>query len=184
MAAPSAARITHLAGKLCQDPTDLSTAYPHGGTALGIVRAGEWRFSLRTFAVTAEERGSSPVRAYYTGESGVLAVVARELDNDMLTALFVGASAGGTTGRTGVDVDVETASTRAGQEITDMKILFSPIAKTDHAIYLPRAVPMVDEAAKVNLRVNADVGVLCLFMATPDDQGRSAIVRPIQDITL
>ena len=67
MATAATRNILRIPGRLCVGPTDLTTAFPHGGTALGVTRALEFRFGYRTYNATAEEFGGVTTRAYYTG---------------------------------------------------------------------------------------------------------------------
>ena len=39
MSTPNARDVLHVPGRLVKNPTSLSLVFPHGGTALGIVRA-------------------------------------------------------------------------------------------------------------------------------------------------
>ena len=70
--------ILRIPGRLVINPTNLNSAFPHGGTELGLTRDAEMRFGITTSLVTAEEWGQAPVEAVYTGESAVFAAVWKE----------------------------------------------------------------------------------------------------------
>src|SRR3972149_495263 len=94
MVAPNARSIIRVPGRLIADPTDLSAAYPYGGTELGIVRDAEFRFGVKTKLVTAEEWGGQVVEGFYAGESCVFIAVMRGYDNDMIGQVFMSTGLG------------------------------------------------------------------------------------------
>lgn len=185
MAAPSAKNTLQLPGKLCKDPTDLSADFPHGGTALGLVRAVKWRPRRAYFPVEAEEFGTV-VEAIYSGDSAVLVCVARELDSDYLSSIFLNTAAGSTTGRRVVSGRPATDDVRAGTSLEgqSVKLYYSPDNAKDHGLLFFRAVPMVDVAAEIDLGLNQEAGILCVWQATPDDSGRTYDLGPREDLTL
>jgi len=182
MSAPVAQHIDHVPGYLCADPTDLSAAFPHGGTALGVCRDQRFRPGTRHFPVVAEEFGQV-VEGVYVGQSGVFVAVMRQLDDDMLLKMFRGAAAG-TSGRTLVGADETDDADRAGIAPTPVVLYFSPLSDTQPGIILYRAVPLVDQAAEINGRLDDDVGTAVMFLATPDDQGRSYAIGLRGDLSL
>jgi hypothetical protein len=183
VANPSSARLYGIPGRLCKDPTDLSAEYPHGGTALGTFKDFGWRPRRGAFTVHAEEFGCE-VDAVWTGESGILACVARELDNDFLAAVFLDTLAGATTGRRVVRGRVNTDGFRAGTELASLaaKLYYSPDDPNAHGILLYRAIPLIDAAAEINLKLREEVGLLCLWQATPDSEGRVVRIGPRGDL--
>lgn len=186
MVTPAPARILALRGRLCKDPTDLSAAFPHGGTALGTVKDGEWRPSRRYFKVEAEEYGQA-VETIYQGESGVLAVVSRDMDSDFLQATFSPTEEGAATGRRVLYGDVKSEDSRAGRKEGDelaAVVYFSPFSDQQPGVLLYRAVPMIEQAVRINLTLRDDVGLLCMFLATPDESGRTYKIGPRGDLDL
>ncbi len=94
MALSSPDRIFKLAGRLVSGATDLTAAFPHGGTELGNVRDAEFRPIQKTSLVTNEGWGGQASEVVYMGESAILAVVLRGYDIDAWLACFPNAAAG------------------------------------------------------------------------------------------
>lgn len=186
MSAPRAEASTNIVGRLVKDPTDLTAAFPYGGTALGLVRDAEWIVGTRNFKVVSEVLGS-PVEAVYARQSVVLSCVAREFDSDFLSSTFLSTAAGGTTGRRIVQSRPrDAAKDMPGRSLEDLaaKIYFAPLDEKAHGLILYRALPLIDEAAPVNLQLRSEVGILCLWQATPDDTDRVYDVGPREDISV
>ena len=53
-------RVLHLPGRICKSPTNLALDFPHGGTALGLVRDRRWR---RLQATRRKRENSRTARA-------------------------------------------------------------------------------------------------------------------------
>ena len=183
MADARAHRVTRAPGRLVLNPIDLSKAYPHDGTGLGMTRDVAWHPHQENFEVIAEEY-ACVVEAAYVGESGVLSCVVREMDNDLLATVFVDTVVGATTGRNVVQQRVTTEDVRPGQLLDGVAIYFSPDNKLHHGVLLYRAVPMLDAAAAINYRLDEDIGLAVVFRATPDATGRPFQVGPREDLTL
>lgn len=186
MAQPNAARLSGIPARLCKDPTDLALDFPHGGVALGTTRNHAWRPERRSFPIRAEEFGGIAVGHVWTGESGVLACVARELDSDYLAAVFLDTVAGGTTARRVVRGRATTDGFRAGSSLASLActLYLSPDDPNAHGLLLYRAEPLIDAAAEVNFRLREEVGLLCLWAATPDSQGRLYQIGARGDLSL
>src|SRR5688500_3826453 len=98
MATANVRNILRLRGRLCFNPTNLATAFPHGGTALGLTRSGVFHLGMKTVLNEAEEWGGIVSKAWYAGEKPFLAAVLREFDNDAIGAVFPNTGAGTVTG--------------------------------------------------------------------------------------
>lgn len=179
--------IRGMTGYLCSGPTDLTLPFPHGGTALGEVRDMEFRWGIRTRFVTAEEYGGQIVAGIpYVGQSDVLACVLRTWDDDALAAVFP-YTAVGVTGHRAIKVDVKTDVVRAGGLDTARvaKICFSPSSPDQHRfIVLHRAMPLVDESARLQLRLDEEIGIAVVFRGLPDANGLVSSVALRKDVTL
>lgn len=178
--------IRGMTGRLCSGPTNLTLDFPHGGTALGEVRDMEFRWGIRTRLVTAEEYGGQVVEGIYAGETDVLACVLRTWDDDALAAVFP-YSAAGNTGHRAIKADVKTDVVRAGSLATARaaKICFSPDSPDQHRfIVLHRAMPLVDESARLQLRLDEEIGIAVVFRGLPDASGLVSTVALRKDVTL
>lgn len=172
MAQGSVRDILRVPGQLCLDPTDLSIDFPHGGTAIGIVRDIEFRYGIRTGLVTAEEWGSTPVETVFSGESAVLACVLREWDDDAINSIFLNTTV--TTGfaeRRSVISRAATDGKRAGALLSSKSsiVCFSPLALNDHPMLIVRkGIPLVDESAMLQASLAEEFGVAVVWQAIPD----------------
>ena len=178
--------IRGLTGWLCHTPTNLLADFPHGGTAIGEVRDAELRWGIRTRLITAEEYGGQVVESIYTGESAVLACVLRGFDDDALSAIWP-TSAAGSTGHRLLKQDVVTNEKRPGSFMSSraVKLCFSPRAVDQHRfVVLFRAIPMVEETARLQLRLDEEVGLAVMFRGLPASDGRVYECGLRKDVTL
>jgi len=205
MSASDVRKILRIAGKLCINPTDISDTaqFPYGGTALGVTRAAEFRFGIKTALVTAEEWGQAPVESVYTGEVAVFAFVLREFDNDAIATLFPNTAVGATSGDRVIEGRVDGVGVnRAGYLLSDkaVSLLFAPqVDKTTTTpgsttfipydlqpmIYVRKAIPMVEEASMLQLSLAEEVGIGVVFQGIPDGgTGKVYEVGKRGDLTL
>ena len=185
MTAPLPANIARVPGRLILTPTSLSTSAPHGGTYLGVTRDQELRVGAKYHMETAEEWGGAPARVFYVGSGkAVFACVMRSFDKDAM-ALLPETSTGAVTQDTSIAPDVNSDSTRAGRSLSGSLIMFSPIAlETQPVVILYNAVPMWDEAARLQLSIKAEMAPALMFACMPDSQGRTYFVGKIADGSL
>lgn len=169
MANPTPSDILKVSGRLCSAPTDLSTAYPHGGTALGTVGKAQYDFAIGTRAIKAEELGTT-VEVLYTGEEGIFSCVLRGWDRDALANVFLDTAAGSTTGRRIVQGRTQVDTVRAGSRLSPNAVLlyFSPRNSQHPGILIYQAIPMPEQAARVNATLNTEVQIAAQWRITPD----------------
>lgn len=171
-------------GFLCADPTDLSTPFPHGGTALGMVADILFQTRVLHAPVTAEEFGGEPVEWIGGGEVAVLGCIARGMDNDMLQKIFLNTTVGSSSGSRVVS---NPGTKRAGslRSSDSFVLLFSPKDTTRHrGILVYNAVPMLDESAELQLSINEEIGIACLFQGIRDSSDRIYSMARLEDLTL
>ena len=186
MSTPDVGNIIQVPGRLSHSPTSLSTAYPHGGTAIGLVGRIDLRPAAAAVLVTAEEFGGVVSDAVYGGEDWILRVTLREvLDADALAAVFpiyVAGAAGGAILRADAN-----SSVRAGSYLGDLAkvILFTPDNADQHPwLIVRRGVPAIDEAASIPLRANEEAAIRLAWHCTPDSAGKQFEFGRRRDITL
>ena len=190
MAAPSALQALNNVGKLSAalagQTFDFTTAYPHGGTALGLVRDIKLQRTEGRELITAEEFGVEVVDEVYTGEAWLLAFALRGFDDDAVGAIFPNTSTGTLAKRTGIDypgTSTVAGNLRSGDAI---KVLFTPDDTANHhAVYLPNAIPGVSEELEIPLGRTSEVLILCGFRALRDGAtaGRAVQVQLLEDLT-
>lgn len=176
MATANVRNIIRLRGRLCWNPTDLLTDFPHGGTALGLTRSGIFHLGVKTTLNKAEEWGGVVSKAYYSGEEPFLAAVLRELDNDALSAIFPNTAAGSVTGDRVITLSPgDDTLNRAGYDLTGKqgKLLFSPSNPDRHPfILLYNAIPAVQETTELQLSMAHELGIGVVWWAGVDSSDR------------
>jgi len=186
MATGNVRNILRLRGRLCYGATNLTTDYPHGGTALGLVRDMIFNFGAKTTLSTAEEWGGVVSKAFYTGERPFLAAVLRDFDNDSLNAIFPNTTAGSSSGDRYVTYGPGASGVnRPGYDLTNkqIKLVFSPTAADRHPfIILYYAIPALEETAALNLSLSQEVGIGVAFWGGVDSSGRTYAIGKREDI--
>lgn len=170
MASPDPMGVRRIPARVCANPTDLSIDFPHGGTALGEVRAITFRPEVRTSFVTAEEYAGAVVEAVYAGEAAVLALALRDFDPAAIAAIFPNASTG-LAGGPLIAQDVTGDSVRGGRLLSGraLKLYVSPNAiDADPGLYLPRACPYVEKTAALRWGWPEEWSTPVVFVALPD----------------
>lgn len=174
-------------GRLVANPADLTVAFPYSGTELGTVRDIVVRPG-RAFELIPEEAfGPEPIDALDLGESWVLTVGLRSLDPDALAKAFAATSTGPTSGK--ADVAYPGGTFRAGtlRSSSAIKLLFVPEDVNRHPmVYFPKALPLIDATAEIQLSLASEVVLAAQFIAVRDDSTppRTALVRRKEDLTL
>lgn len=171
-------------GSLCIDPTDLTAAFPHGGTALGVVRDEEFRPGMIERVNRSEFMGSA-VEVYQTGQDPIFVCVLRQWDDDALSAAWPDVDTSGTNPM--IRGRVSTNAARAGLKLSSkaVALCFSPRAlDTDRFIVLYKAIPVIQEGASIVVNLGAEVGIGMMWRGIPDATGRLYDIGTRTDITL
>lgn len=186
MASPSTKNVLRIPSRLAWNPTNLSTAYPHGGTALGLARAIAWKPGIHARPITAEEWGGITVEAVYAGSTVLLSAVLREWDRDAISTIFLDSAAGGTTARRVARGRETTESYRAGTSLASKAgvLLVSPESSQHPAIILYRAIPIPDVAAEIRMALSEEFGFPVLFHGTPNGSGDTHRIGLLSDLSL
>ena len=188
MSAPDVRDVLRVPGKLVINPTDITAAFPHGGTEIGLVRDSQLRFGYRTDLVHAEEWGGQPVESVYCGEVALFAAVLREWDDDALSNVFPNTGTGAISGNRTILGRVSGGSfNRAGYLLSGKSFVlcFSPRSVDRHPMVIVRkAIPMVEETALLQLSLAEELGIGVVFQAIPDSSGRLYDVGKRGDLTL
>jgi len=176
--------ILRVAGRLCKDPTDLSAAFPHGGTALGLVASVEFTPVMARAEIRAEEYGGEIIEIVEQAERVVFVCVARGYDSDMLSTIFRDTATGSGTGGLVVTND----STRRGGELgsaSTVKLLYSPKDTEQHpALLIYKAVPLTDPTIQLQMSIGEELGVAAVFTGIRDGSGRLYQWGRLEDLTV
>ena len=190
MTTPNLANMLRVPGKLSHGPTSLSTAYPHGGTALGVFGKVDVLIPEPAFPIVAEEWGGLVVDAIDMGGQFALDATLREvLDPDALGRIFPCYAAGASGGPTLTGRPTASAQ-RAGQRLGVLLgcvLLFTPESPDDHPfVIIRRAVPAVQDTAKLALRAGAggEMGLPVRWYMTPDVNGKTWDFGRRRELTL
>lgn len=189
MAAPITRRSWRIPGKLVKDPTDLTAAYPYGGTELGLVGREELRFRATHAPLTAEEWGEQVYEVIHGGTSLVFACELRGFDQDLVATVFPDTADGSkiiTDTREKI-IRFRATTSQAGSKLGDSSfaLLFVPDdTKTKPGVLLYDAVPVIAEEAVIGLDPEREVTISVLFYARPDGTDRVGEIAPVKDMTL
>ena len=166
---------------------NLDTAYPHGGTALGLLRDVQVRRSEGRFDVVGEEFGQEIVDQVYLAESWVLAFALRGMDDDALGAVFPNTFTGSVTKNKGIAYPGSSLTPGTLRSGSAVKVLFTPDDTDNHnAVYFPNAIPQVTETINVDFVRASELMIACAFRAlrAGSTQGRLCQIARLKDISL
>lgn len=178
--------VQRIAARICANPTTSppTDAFPHGGTALGMTQDLVWRPNLRRGLIRYEEYGAEVGDVIVSSESGVLGLLARGGDDDMLSRIFQDTTTGSVSRRTLIEYP---GATRAGALGTDRSfaLLVSPLDTKNHrAMYLPNAVPLLEETGELLFALRQEHVIPAIFLAVRDGSGPAYQYGFLEDITL
>lgn len=186
MAAADLASILNNPGRLCHTPTSTSTAFPHGGTAIGATKEVVCTSVQGRKEIRDEGFGQEIHDIIWTGENWAIACVLRQWDADAVSILFPNTSAGTVTQQRMV-VGVTTTNNRPGLRLRSLakKILFSPLDPDRvPAVLFYAAVPMPRETEELNLSLDKRFEVGAVFAALRHDTLGTYQVGFLKDLTL
>lgn len=146
MATQDKYRIFNVKGKLAFGVTDMSTAYPHGGTALGYTSACVFAPNIISQPLIGMEFGEGAFQVIRTEGSGVFTAVLRQWDNDALNLHWPSTSLSN-----GERVITNTTSYQALRASAGVALAFTPDEPTHPGIIMYNAIPAMPA---VELRFN------------------------------
>ena len=187
MSAATALQAMRVPGALAVGPTNLSTAFPHGGTALGLVRAVIVRRRELRFDVTAEEYGGAIVDTLYRGEEWSLVFELRGWDNDAISALFPNTTLPTVSGERTIQFPQTTKIGGVLQGASAVKLIFTPEDQARHrAVYFRSAIPLLAEEVDMRHARAEEMTVAAGFRALRDGvtANSSVQVALVEDLTL
>lgn len=185
MSAPAPETVRRLKGRLVAAPTSLSTAYPHGGTELGFVSNGRFIPNVNRKEIRAEEFGQKRVEIAVAGDGDpVLLAVLRNYDLALLQRVFPSVSVGTSSNEAVIEFDANEDSILIGAD-RGFVLFFSPDnVDLDPAILFYNALPLVQEAAELQLTINAEFSIAVAFLGAPDASFRDARIGKREDLVL
>lgn len=184
MAAEDLSRIRRVPGRLSIGPTSLVTAYPHGGTAVGVVNDIAIEVVETTVPITAEEYGTEVVDVLYTGTRWGIAALLRQVpDDDVIQRVFPSTVVGAVTGARVVQ---HPGTTRAGTLLSAnvFVLMFTPDDPRAPHVIFHRVIPQLAERVVISLALNREVALAVSFTAIRAADGRAVSIGDIQDLVL
>lgn len=184
MASPDVSRVINAPGRVCFSPSSLSSAFPHGGTAIGTTRAGKMRHFGAYHPITDEAFGVEVRATVWCGENLALAMVLRECDDDALGLMFPNTATGTTSQH---KVVASPGSNRPGLLLAEKAVvlLFSPDdPERVPALLLYKAEPRFEEVTEYDLALNKRLETVVVFTATRDSSDRIWKRGMLKDLSL
>lgn len=172
MTTPNVRDLMVVPGKLSYGPSDLATAYPHGGTALGLTKGvivSIGSHFTEEAAITAEEYGGEIVDAVQQRDFIVVTSVLHSWDKDALALVFPNTAEGGVSARRLV---TGPGSVRAGSKLSARAqvLVFTPDDEDHMPMWtLHKAIPAIDEAVDLNAALDEELGVGIAFWGIRDN---------------
>lgn len=173
MSAETLQNLLYSTGRLVINPTDLTAAYPFGGTELGFIQDTFVEPTQVTVPVRAEEWGNVVVDTIDGGRGYILGANVRGGDDDAMSTFFPKTVVGSATGRRNIR-ETTTGAPRAGSlgSARTVDLVFAPDDLRNHRmVQIPRAIPLIDESASLAHQLSTEQIIGVLFMAIPDATG-------------
>lgn len=185
MTTPSALQALRVPGQLAVGPfSDLTAAWPHGGTGLGLTGPARFRRARTRRPIRAEEYGGAPVDVVEGAIVWSVAFPMRGWDPDGVQKLFPGYFTGSSGGLVGLREKPNT--TRAGVlgSARAVQLLFTPLDADRHrGVFLYRAIPWEAQELDIDFGHDPEQVLLAGFLAVPDASDRLIEVQLLEDMT-
>lgn len=161
--------LSHLvACKVSYGCTDLTAAWPHGGTGLGLTSSIYLKVP-GAYAPILREEDNAPDRVIYLGGPLVLGGRLENWDNDVLANVFPSS----TTVNGDRVLQWPGSGTQPGGAISPLsKLVVTPEDPTKPGVIIYSAVPLVQNAEEIRLSAKSFLFVPVVFLAIPDSNGR------------
>lgn len=186
MATPSPCNIAQVWGRLSHSPTDLSLAYPHGGTAIATCDKPTVFWTQEPFEIRSHAFGGAVSDVIYAGEDCILKTELREiLDPAALAAIFPIYTTG-LLGGVVLRADANSAA-RSGTLLGALAkvIVFTPFNIDKHPfLIVRRGVPALQETAKLVFSSMEEARIPVQWYMTPDSNGKQYEFGKRTEITL
>jgi len=180
-------------GRLVVSPTNLATAFPHGGTSLGFTEDGIiLRPNIGLFPLRARDFGSETYEWLYTGCSIEAECELPQWDNDSLQRAFPGGltAAGATSANRVIQYPGTLAQGSLIGEAAAVSLLFSPEDLTEDKVVLARRALIAlqtDAEQMFKRQANTTLQLMIGFIRDPNhatDATKTMQVGDRRDITI
>lgn len=191
MASPDTTKSLMVTGQLAYGCTDLATAWPHGGTGLGLVGSLFFEPPEGVVRLVAEEDNATHALLYVGGDA-VLGASLEGWDDSVaggvLGPLFP-SRLEHASGRYVLEWPGSTGTGRTQLLPGSTVPLLSPLVFTatnpEHpSLILYKAAPLIEASTRLRLSSVRTLSVPLLFVGTPDGTGRVAALGRLTDLSL
>lgn len=171
--------------RLAITPTNLGTAFPYGGTALGAARAVGFVVESPVYPIANEERGGlaevvkGPVQCR-------LACILRQWSDSVVSTLFAEAFTGSSSGTKGVLVPGSNSYSRPGSLLSNraVKLIVSAYDSAVPSILIYKAVPVLVRETTIGRGPFAERAYEAVFHGMLDSSNRLYAEALLADMTL
>lgn len=184
MGAPDPTRIIKGGWRLAHSPTDLSAAWPHGGTGMGLIQDVFVQPFYAEYQIYAEEFGTV-CDTILTGSQYIFSATLRTWDDDAIAACFPNTTAGSSSGTRYVWEDPDSTYYGTLGSARAKSLIATPNNPLSHpAVLFLSAVPLLEEQAQLDLDFKAEGLMPVIFRALPTDSGVPVQIGLLEDLSL
>jgi hypothetical protein len=193
MASPDITQILKAPGRLAINPQNLATAWPHGGTGLGLIQDIFLKPSRAYETIREEAFGNEVVDVVDLGESVIIAASLRGFDGDAIGTLFPSTvlatlsgkrevlypnPSGGTTSAYGT---FRAGTFRSGNSVV---LMYTPDDYNKYpSLICYRAIPLVEATAEIKFSYEEGM-IPVMFQAIRDTSNRLYAWGRLEDLSL
>lgn len=182
MASPDENKSYLVSGRLAYGCDNLSTEWPHGGTGLGLVGSIYLEPPGGVIRLPAEDLGGASSAVIYVGGDAVLGASVENWDDaasaGVLSAVFPNVTTINTRHR------IDWPATPGTQPTALEPLVFTPRDSTHPGLILYKAVPLLEESARLWLSSYRFLRVPLLFLGLADASDRVAAMGRLSDLQL
>ena len=170
-------------GRLCHTPTNVGTAWPHGGTGMGLVSAAKLYVQSSGSRVVVAEEFGEVVDTIQGGRSVWLACMLRDWDADAL-AIHWTKTAGAVTGKPLLSIPNTNRAGKLGSALAK-KLLWTPRDQTNgiSALFYS-AIPELDPELVLSFSVFSEFRQAVVFRCIRSGTKAIGQIGTLADLTL
>lgn len=186
MVAGNVSQILRVPGRIVIDPTDLSAAYPHGGTEVGHVKMVVIQEVGNPPLPVVSELLAEPIDVLDGDNEWVCSFFVRGWDDDAVQQLLPGGySAGSVSGHSLFSVPGSRTPGQSAIDADEVIVLFVPDSPaTARGFILYRAVPVLSDGAELLFQRNEELGLPIMLHCMRDANDNILAIGHFADLSL
>jgi len=172
-------------GRLCVNPTNLATAWPHGGTGIGAV--GTQQFSPNPmYGVIPDEAKQNVTDVVFIGFRPIFRALLRQpYDLSVIQRFWPNSTIGSVSGRRVITIPHASLPPGTLMSTVAAAFLFTPYDQLrDYGIYFPKGIPLVARELELEYSLAAELALRVEIVPIDDASGRNVVWGPLVDMTL